>query len=97
MNRSVHLVILLTCGLLEFTSGCRMAAPIHAWTPAQLESAVGKQVAFSGVQGPSELTGPLQSQLLSQAPSDPGRQVSMVSLGEMVAYESRSSRNGRQS
>ena len=97
MNRSVHLVILLTCGLLEFTSGCRMAAPIHAWTPAQLESAVGKQVALSGVQGPSELTGPLQSQLLSQAPSDPGRQVSMVSLGEMVAYESRNSRNGRQS
>ncbi len=88
MKCYVPLMTLLVCSILALTSGCRMAAPIHAWAPPQLGSAVGKQVALSGVQGPRELAGPLQRQLLSQVPKDPGRQLTMVSLEEMVAYES---------
>ncbi len=89
MKCYVPLMTLLICSILAFTSGCRMTAPIHAWAPPQLGSAVGKQVALSGVQGPRDLTGPLQRQLLSQAPKDPGRQLTMVSMEQMVAYESR--------
>ena len=83
------LLTLLLCGILTFVCGCRMTAPIHAWAPPQLGSAVNKQVALAGVQGPRELAKPLQRQLLGQAPKDPGRQLTMVSLEEMVAYESR--------
>lgn len=88
MNRYAHLVILLICSVLTTGSGCRVVAPIHAWSPPQLGSAVGKKVALSGVQGPKELARPLQRQLLSQAPEDAGRQLTMVSLEDMVAYES---------
>lgn len=89
MKCYVPLMTLLICSMLPFGSGCRMSAPIHAWKPPQLGSAVGKQVALAGVQGPQELVRPLQRQLLSQAPKDPGRKLDMVSLEEMVAQESR--------
>ena len=91
MCRSVPSWILLTCVLVTISSGCRTTVPIHAWTPPQLESAVGKRVALSGVLGPKELTRPIEQQLFSQAPADHGRQVTMISLGDLVTYESRSS------
>ncbi len=93
MNRSVPLLILLNCSYLLIGGGCRMAAPIHAWAPPQLESAVGKRVALAGVQGPSELTGGLQRQLLIQAPDDPGRRVTIVSTGDILALASNKDRN----
>ena len=89
MKCYVPLITLLVCSMLVFGSGCRMSAPIRAWAPPQLGSAVGKQVALAGVQGPKELVLPLQRQLLNQAPKDPGRQLHMVSRKEMVACESR--------
>lgn len=89
MKCYVPLMILFICCILACTSGCRTTAPIHAWAAPQLGSAVGKQVALAGVQGPRELTDPLQRRLLSQAPKEPGRQLTMVSLEQMVAYESR--------
>lgn len=93
MKSSAPLLMLLACGYLLLVGGCRTTAPIHAWTPPQMESAVGKRVALSGVRGPRELTAGIQRLLISQAPDDPGRQLSMISLGELVAYESRNSRS----
>lgn len=91
MKCSVPLLMSLACGYLLLVGGCRTTVPIHAWTPPQMESAVGKRVALSGVRGPRELTAGIQRQLISQAPDDPGRQLTMISLGELVAYESRRS------
>ena len=93
MKSSVPLLLLLACGYLLLVGGCRTTVSIHAWTPPQLESAVGKRVALSGVRGPRELTAGIQRQLISQAPDDPGRKLAMISLAELVAYESRSSRD----
>ncbi len=89
MKCYVPFLTLLCCSILASAGGCRVTAPIHAWAPPQLGSAVGKQVALAGVEGPRELTGPLQRKLLSEAPKDPGRLLSMVSLEQMVANEAR--------
>jgi len=75
--------ILSICWLLVIAAGCRMGAPIHFWDPPQLESTVGQRVALSGVSGPAELAGGLQRQLLAQAPSDSGRQMTLVGAAEM--------------
>lgn len=74
---------ILLLWLPVIAGGCRMGAPIHVWDPPQLESTVGKRVALSGVSGPAEVVGPLQQQLLDQAPSDPGRQMTLVGAGEL--------------
>ena len=88
MKCDAPLMFFVICCSLACTSGCRTTAPIHAWAAPQLASAVGKQVALAGVQGPRELAEPLQEQLLSQTPKDSGRQLTMVSLEQMRAYES---------
>ena len=88
MKCDVPLMFLCICCILVCSSGCRTTVPIHAWAAPQLASAVGKQVALAGVEGPRELAEPLQRQLLSQTPKDSGRQLTLVSLEQMVAYES---------
>ncbi|WP_157594017.1 tetratricopeptide repeat protein [Rubripirellula obstinata] len=58
---------------LALTSGCRVAAPMHVWTPPEMESLVGKRVGISDVVGPEEIAGPIRQKMLSMNPDDSGR------------------------
>ena len=43
------------------------------WTPPELESAVGKRVGISSVNGPPRIAKPLREKMLAMAPADIGR------------------------
>lgn len=70
-QRSV-LLLLLPFAMLA-TCGCRVVAPVHVWTPPELESVVGKRVGISEVAGPEDIAGPIRRKMLSMNPNDSGR------------------------
>lgn len=72
-------VLLSTSLLLVGLTSCKMAVPIHVWSPPGLESTVGKRVVVSEVVGPKNITGPLQQKLIAAVPRDSGRNTEIAS------------------
>ncbi len=67
------------------TLGCRATAPMHVWQPPELESAVAKRVVIAGVDGPSDIAGPLIEQLIRQSPRDRGRELQLSTVAQLKA------------
>lgn len=75
------LVIFATA--LALLAGCRMSVPIHVWQPPQLASVVGKRVAVSPIVGPPQIAEPLHEAVIGGAPSDAGRQLTLVDARQL--------------
>lgn len=58
--------------LLAAAAGCQAVAPIHVWSPARLESGVGKRVAIAPLGGDPKVAKPLHVAMLRQQPRQPG-------------------------
>lgn len=70
---------------LVLTSGCRVHAPMHVWTPPELESLVGKRVGISDVVGPDEIAGSIRQKMLSMNPNDSGRGLVAIDANKLNA------------
>lgn len=77
--RSLRLTSAALCvACFMVIAGCRVAAPVHLWSPPGLQSTVGGSVLVPRIVGPKELAGPIHERLLQASPTDPGRQVRLV-------------------
>ncbi|MCA9135822.1 MAG: hypothetical protein KDB00_03660 [Planctomycetales bacterium] len=78
LTRNAFFVIVLTS-----ISGCRVAAPIHVWSPPALQSTVGKSVLVPKIVGPQDIAEPLHRKLIHSAPSDAGREVRLIASDDL--------------
>lgn len=60
------------------SSGCRMSAPIHVWSPPLLQSTVGRRVIVPTIVGPEVLAKPIHEKLMRAAPDDAGRSTRLI-------------------
>jgi len=67
-------------------SGCSTRAPIHYWTPPEIQSAVGKRVAVSKVSGPEAIADKIHDQLLANSPRERGRKLELVDYEKLQAH-----------
>ncbi|WP_146600920.1 tetratricopeptide repeat protein [Novipirellula aureliae] len=67
-------------------NGCSTRAPIHFWSPPEIQSAVGKRVAVSKVSGPEAIADKIHTQLLANSPRDPGRSLELVDYEKLQAH-----------
>ena len=72
------IVPLLVCG-------CKVVAPMHVWTPPELESMVGKRVGISEVVGPPEVANSIREKMLSMNPDDSGRGLVTIDTQKLAA------------
>ena len=68
-------------------AGCRVVAPIHVWTPPELESVVGKKVGISDVEGTAAIAGPIRKKMLSMSPNDAGRALIAIDTQHLNALQ----------
>ncbi|KAA5544623.1 hypothetical protein FYK55_09950 [Roseiconus nitratireducens] len=70
---------------LTVLGGCRMGVPIHVWSPAELQSTVGKSVLVPELVGPKAVTDPIHEQLVQSAPTGVGQQTQLLSGPEVLS------------
>ena len=68
-------------------TGCRIAAPMHVWTPPELASTVGHRVGIGPIAGPDELANPIRAKMLTLHPSDSGRNLVAVDLNKLATQQ----------
>lgn len=86
MRKSVTMVLsrrAMLSTLLLTAAGCQCVAPVHVWTPAKMQSAVGCRVAIAPLTGDKSLAEPLRLAMLTQPPRDPGRAIQCIDSGQL--------------
>jgi hypothetical protein len=83
----IRLSLLFPLALLVTAAGCRVAAPIHVWTPPELESVVGKRVGISHVGGPDEIAKPIREKMLAMSPGDSGRALIAIDTHQLKSQQ----------
>lgn len=68
---------------LAACAGCQTGATLHAWTPPEVTSAVGKTVAVAPLAGPRAIADEIESQLFRAMPRDQGRAIEGIPVAKL--------------